>query len=181
MKPISSAITTLQKAAPSKTGTQHGERGLATQGSSRPIAPKVSATDRIEAISSLTRFVKLVLGGSTNLNLDRARGLLRSVDGACDWNEASDHLSEFIDAYSQREVSAKVIVVRSSDFMRELNQYPTWAVLESFRWYKSAENKYRHAQPKPGDIAEHCHKLTESLRVSERMIAKVESVREAEK
>lgn len=181
MKPISSAITTLQKEAPTKTGTQLGERGLATQGSSRAIAPKVSATDRVEATSSLTRFVKLVLGGSTNLDLDRARGLLQSVDGLCDWNEAAEHLSEFIDGYSQREVSSDIIAIRSNDFMRELNEYPTWAVMESFRWYKSAENKYRHAQPKPGDISEHCHKLTEPLRVSAQMIAKVESIREAVK
>lgn len=181
MKPIGSAITTFQREAPTKTGMQHGERGLAMRESSRAIAPKVSATERAEATSSLTRFAKLVLGGSTNLNLDRARDLLRSVDGLCDWNEAAAHLSEFIDGYSQREVSADVIAIRSNDFMRELNQYPTWAVLEAFRWYKSADNKYRHAQPKPGDIAEHCHKLTEPLRVSAQMIVKVESIRENEK
>jgi hypothetical protein len=83
-------------------------------------------------------------------------------------------LQEFIDGYSQRDVTQDVMAIRANDFMRELNDYPTWAVLDAFRWYKSKDNKWRHAQPKPGDIAEKCHKLTEALRVSALMIERVQ-------
>jgi len=101
--------------------------------------------------------------------------LLSTLDGNCDWNKAAPHLSEFIDAYSQREVSAEVIAIRGNDFMRELNAYPTWAVLDAFRWYKSKDNKFRHAQPRPGDIAEHCHKATDTMRAAALMISKIEN------
>ena len=145
--------------------------------SSRTVSPQITAAEKVEAMSSLTRFTKLALEGSTNLNLDRANMLLSTLDGNCDWNRAAPHLSEFIDAYSQREVSADVIAIRGNDFMRELNGYPTWAVLDAFRWYKSKENKYRHAQPKPGDIAEQCHKATDTLRAASLMIARIETQR----
>ena len=172
MKQINFAITTLQKDQPTKTGTQLGEHGLATR-ASLPVAPPIKADEKIEVISSLTRFTKLALEGSTNLNLDRARGLLAQVDGTCDWNATAVHLSEFIDGYSQREVSSDIIAIRSNDFMRELNEYPTWAVLDGLRWYKSKGNKFRHAQPKPGDIADYCHKATDVLRASKMMIDRI--------
>jgi len=172
MKQKSFTNTGAEVAQKNQAGLPLGNRGAPEQSN---IAPKISATELDEAKEFLRLFAQRAFKGETNLDLARAKKTLALVEGGCDWNKAGDHLGEMIDAYARNDTSETFLTIRANDFMRDLDQYPTWAVIRSIRWWKGHENEFRFRSPFPGDLVERCRLETTFQRVARTQLTKLSS------
>ncbi len=126
---------------------------------------------------SLMLFAKRALKGHRNFDsqeIERVKYDIARIDGRCDWSVAHVYISEMIDSYARPGVDPEIIKVRAREFMTALDEYPTWAVIRSIRWWRSHENKWRMKHPQHGDISSICHEMTAPIRVSLMQIERLE-------
>lgn len=86
---------------------------------------------------------------------EEARKLVARYDVPADAAWIAQRVYRFLAAhYFVPDMAEATAETLATDWIRELNGYPDWAIEDALQWWISRANKKRAKKPVPGDISE---------------------------
>lgn len=150
----------------SSTGLQHGETGSVE---TRNPDQKISRAEILRMRASLQAL--LSQRPNTSEQLEQVKTLMISLSRPSPPSWVQGRVATTLSLYYIGAMPAEVNAMISEDYVRELADYPAWAVFEACRWWTSRENVDRKRKPLPGDLSERAHFETTLIRLAEDRIS----------